>query len=111
MTREADKQPRSKPQFVKGHLDREVRDRGFFVDEWEEEEVMMFEDSWEEEEPQDVVLLASNERRVAQNCVVCAASHPLAKCEQFLAMAPKQRKEVLRKDRRCYLCFQKGHNV
>ena len=44
-------------------------------------------------------------------CPLCAEDHGLGRCSKFQAMTPTARKEVLVKERRCYLCFQAGHNV
>ncbi len=44
-------------------------------------------------------------------CPICRAPHKLGHCYKFKAMTPAERKTVLAKDRRCFLCFQKGHLV
>ena len=44
-------------------------------------------------------------------CPLCGEDHGLAKCAKFQALTPTERKNILMKERRCYLCFQQGHNV
>ena len=44
-------------------------------------------------------------------CPLCQADHGLGRCSRFREMTPQQRKELLAKERRCYLCFQRGHTV
>ena len=44
-------------------------------------------------------------------CPLCSQDHGLGRCQKFIDMAPAARKETLTKERRCFLCFQKGHNV
>ncbi len=53
------------------------------------------------------------DRRVSRRppCPLCGEDHGLGRCSKFMAMEPTERKNVLAKERRCFLCFQKGHNV
>ncbi len=44
-------------------------------------------------------------------CSLCKEDHCLGRCKKFIAMTPSERKATLTKERRCYLCFQKGHSV
>ncbi len=45
------------------------------------------------------------------HCPICRAPHKLGTCVKFKDMTPTERKSVLARDRRCFLCFQKGHLV
>jgi len=44
-----------------------------------------------------------------QNCVNCAGSHSLAKCEKFLSLSVEQRSIFARKKRVCFNCLRSGH--
>ncbi len=44
-------------------------------------------------------------------CPLCNQDHGLGRCTKFISMQPPERKALLAKEKRCYLCFQKGHNV
>ncbi len=44
-------------------------------------------------------------------CTLCGADHGLGGCPKFRELTPSGRKELLIKENRCFLCFQKGHNV
>ncbi len=44
-------------------------------------------------------------------CPLCTEDHGLARCSKFQELTPTARKELLVKEKRCYLCFQLGHNV
>ncbi|KAH0951341.1 hypothetical protein HN011_004592 [Eciton burchellii] len=44
-----------------------------------------------------------------QNCVNCAGSHSLAKCEKFLSLAVEQRNTLARKKHFCFNCLQPGY--
>ncbi len=44
-------------------------------------------------------------------CPLCQDDHGLGKCPKFREMTPRERKNVLVQERRCFLCFQKGHSV
>ena len=41
------------------------------------------------------------------SCFYCSKSHVIAKCESFIALPLKQRKEFLNKQLRCFNCFLK----
>ncbi len=93
---------------------------------WEEEEdpaEVALELGWEgAEEPQSSgVFVGRNthtsagpgrgEREKKPPCTLCAEDHGLGRCEKFKGMSPTERKGFLIKEGRCFLCFQKGHNV
>jgi len=44
-----------------------------------------------------------------QNCVNCAGSHSLSKCEKFLSLAVEQRNTLAREKRVCFNCLRPGH--
>ncbi len=44
-------------------------------------------------------------------CPLCAQDHGLGRCAKFKEMNPSERKGLLARERRCFLCFQRGHNV
>jgi len=44
-----------------------------------------------------------------QNCVNCAGSHSLAKCEKFLSLTVKQRSTLAREKRVCFNCLRSGY--
>ncbi len=44
-------------------------------------------------------------------CSLCQEDHGLGKCPKFRSMTPQERKAVLVRERRCFLCFQKNHSV
>ncbi len=44
-------------------------------------------------------------------CTLCQEDHGLGRCEKFRALSPSDRKALLVKEGRCFLCFQKGHSV
>ena len=44
-------------------------------------------------------------------CTLCQEDHGLGRCTKFQAMTPTERKTLLIKEGRCFLCFQRGHNV
>ena len=44
-------------------------------------------------------------------CPLCGEDHGLGRCAKFMEMQPTERKGLLAKERRCFLCFQRGHNV
>ena len=35
----------------------------------------------------------------------------MGRCEKFRALTPQERRELLMKENRCYMCFQLGHNI
>ena len=44
-------------------------------------------------------------------CVLCQGDHGLGRCEQFRAQSAQQRYEILMREKRYLLCFQRGHVV
>ena len=91
------------------HLDRNYAGKGFLTleEEWEEA-------AESEEEGGESAFFARGERdrpRPRPLCPLCQAPHPLGKCDKFKALQPKQRKELLVKENRCFLCFQRSHPV
>ncbi len=44
-------------------------------------------------------------------CSLCKGDHPLGRCEKFKSLSPTERKTLLTKESRCYLCFQTTHPV
>ncbi len=44
-------------------------------------------------------------------CPLCQEDHGLGRCGKFRELPPADRKMLLIKEGRCFLCFQKGHNV
>ncbi len=84
------------------HLDRNYAGKGFLTleEEWEEP-------AEAEEEGGECAFFGRGERpRPRPVCPLCQAPHPLGKCDK-----PKQRKELLVKENRCFLCFQRSHPV
>ena len=59
----------------------------------------------------DSHFLARPEARAPLKCPLCQTQHPLARCNQYHKMTPRQRKDFLVQDGRCFLCFQKTHPV
>ncbi len=60
-----------------------------------------------------VAAVASGSSHAAKplSCLVCKGPHKIGHCFKFKDMTPAERKSTLAKDRRCFLCFQKGHLV
>ncbi len=82
--------------------------------EEEEAAMQLGEQHLGEEEGNHVLVLRSkNASGVSRRppCPLCGQDHGLGRCSKFMAMEPAARKAVLAKERRCFLCFQKGHNV
>ncbi len=104
----------SRPTPPASALDRNFpRQRGFLA-AWEEGQEGAEEPPPEEEEStvytaQPQVQETSVPRRPP--CTLCQGDHGLGRCEQFKALTPAARKELLVKEGRCFLCFQKGHSV
>ncbi len=46
-----------------------------------------------------------------RSCPMCEDKHQLSRCPQFRESTAGQRKEFLTRQRRCYACFQEGHNA
>ncbi len=46
-----------------------------------------------------------------KSCPMCDDKHQLSRCPQFRQADAKERKEFLTQQRRCYACFQEGHNA
>ena len=101
-----------------GHLDRNYpqTQKGFLTidEEWEEAE----QDSSAATPGGEVFqggndshFLARPEVRTPLKCPLCSTAHPLASCPQFQTMKPRQRKDFLVQEGRCFLCFQKTHPV
>ncbi len=44
-------------------------------------------------------------------CPLCNGAHPLGRCGKMRAAAPRERREFLISQRRCFLCFSDGHMV
>ncbi len=44
-------------------------------------------------------------------CPLCQEDHGLGRCTKFKELTPTARKALLIKEGRCFLCFQRGHNV
>ena len=94
-----------------GHLDRIPRPQP--------QQVLVGATAWEEveedfgEETREEHLLLGRERDQAQRrgCPLCQDAHGLGRCEQFRKMTPQERRDYLAQQRRCYTCFQPGHNV
>ena len=61
--------------------------------------------------PQAASSHSNTQQRGKPFCPICKTSHPLAKCAKFQELSPRQRKDLLIKDARCFLCFQKTHPV
>ncbi len=57
----------------------------------------------------DSHFLARPETRPTPKCPLCHTQHPLARCSQYHKMTPRQRKDFLVQEGRCFLCFQKTH--
>ncbi len=75
---------------------------------WEEVE----EDFGSEETPDEHTLLGrENHQAVKRGCPLCQGEHGLGRCEKFRRMSPQERRDYLARQRRCYTCFQAGHNV
>ena len=51
------------------------------------------------------------EQKRCPPCVLCQGDHGLGRCEQFRAQSAQQRYEILMREKRCLLCFQRGHVV
>ncbi len=98
-----------------GHLDRNFRPQGraFMTldEEWEglEEDAGSYEGG--EVFDDGPHLLARLEARKPLKCPICVAVHPLGSCPKFQAMKPRQRKDFLIQEGRCFLCFQNTHPV
>jgi hypothetical protein len=81
------------------HLDRNFKkDRAF---------VQTLEDS--ESSPDEEVFVAAEAPK--NGCPLCTEKHPLGKCPRFQAMTPRERRDCLTQNRRCFLCFQRNHGV
>ncbi len=50
-------------------------------------------------------------RRKRNPCPLDGAYHPLETCDDFKSMAPKERRQMCREDKRCYGCLVLGHNI
>ena len=42
-------------------------------------------------------------------CPICHAPHKVTKCNKFLKLTPKKRRELLESFCICYMCLEKGH--
>ncbi len=97
------------------HLDRNYppRQRTFLTidEEWEELGGGELHLGEEEVFSGESHFLAKPEVRPPLKCPLCNTPHPLAKCNQYQKMTPKQRKDFLVQEGRCFLCFQKTHPV
>ena len=97
-----------------GHLDRNFRPqhKGFLTidEEWEELEAAAGEEG-EEVFGGDSHFLARPEVKKPLKCPICSSPHPLGSCAKFQAMKPRQRKDFLIQEGRCFLCFQNTHPV
>ncbi len=82
------------------------QDRLFFGEE--EEAPSGEEDEWEEDWGTQV--LVGRQRPPQLGCPLCKADHRLGRCEKFQKeLTPTERRDFLAGERRCFLCFQKGH--
>ena len=82
------------------------RSRAFYEGEEYEEELL------EEEGPEHACV--GQQRSVRGDpaaCTLCQGDHGLGKCSKFREMTPQERKAFLIQERRCFLCFQRGHGV
>ncbi len=91
------------------------RPRGFLA-----QEEAMVEDELESpdsqqtpdnEDPEHACLVAPPTRAPRPPCTLCGGDHGLGRCDKFKTLAPAERKELLIKENRCFLCFQRGHSV
>ncbi len=98
-----------------GHLDRNFRQQGraFLTldEEWEGLDGGAEENGGEEVFDGGSTFLARPEGRKPLKCPICVAVHPLGSCPKFQNMKPRQRKDFLIQEGRCFLCFQNTHPV
>ncbi len=104
-----------RPSLPSSHMDRNYQKGSAFL---------TLEDQWEAAEPGEGDDEAANQIFMAQGqqqsgnlprqsppCSLCQAAHPLGRCDRFQALTPRQRKEFLVRENRCFLCFQRSHPV
>ena len=46
-----------------------------------------------------------------EHCPLCGSAHPLSSCEQFIKLSRYKKSDFLKKNGRCFKCFEKGHIV
>ena len=80
--------------------ERGYRQRQFYGDDGRGEE---------EEEAAEHVLKVEFKRKPP--CVLCQGDHGLGRCNKFREMKPQDRYDLLIREKRCLLCFQRGHVV
>ena len=44
-------------------------------------------------------------------CPLCGRAHSLLRCSKYAAAEPRQKREWLQEDKRCFLCLRQGHLV
>ena len=96
-----------RPSLPPSHLDRNHRSTGFLTleDQWaaaEAEETAQVEDQ---------VFFGRGGGNQRPPCPLCQKLHPIGHCDKFKDMSPRQRKDFLIKENRCFLCFQRSHPV
>ncbi len=96
-----------------GHLDRapaqqQHPQRALCASGWEEVE----EDFDAEDAPDQHLLVGAQHGKVDPKlCTLCQEHHGLGRCDKFRALQPQERRNLLARQGRCYVCFQPGHNV
>ncbi len=100
---------RKQSSFPSSHMDRNYKHSFLTLDqEWEEAEAGELGEEGGEEQ---VFFSRPNTNKQPLRCPICSTAHSLGSCTKFKEMSPKERKELLVKDGRCFLCFQRSHPV
>ncbi len=100
-----------RPSLPSSHLD---RNRGFLTleEEWLAVEGGGGDGEGTEEAGGEAAFYTNPPNRQRPPCPLCAPDiHPLAQCSRFQSWKPQQRKELLVRENRCFLCFQRSHPV
>ena len=59
----------------------------------------------------EAVLVGVEEKSQGDRCPLCPLTHPLGRCGEFRKLPAQEKRAFLVQHRRCFLCFQKNHNV
>ena len=101
-----------------GYQDRNFPKESFFstkaAEDWEDVEGTLGKEQDAEDNTllgQEVERALPTQLRTRPPCSLCQEEHPLGRCQSFQGMNPQERRNYLVKQKRCFLCFQEGHNV